>query len=207
MVKRSLELFSGSATVSSVLEKHGFETWTIDNNPKLNPRICCDVLDLLPGQLPSEFSFFWASPDCRFFSRDGNATLWEKRVIKYRQYDYTPLCYDSARALLLVYKTIELIRYYKPVCWFIENPVGRMRHIPELKNFAPFRYGVNYKQFGKPYSKETDIYSNVYLNFPQKKVVIPGTGVMSVNSRYERSKVPELLVENILNQCKQLNLL
>jgi len=203
----SLELFSGSKNISTVLMAHKFSTWSVDNNPKLNPSICCDIMDLDYSLLPGQFHFIWASPDCRYFSRIGNSKLWAKKVIKYRQYEYTPLCYDSARALLLLYKTIEIIKHFNPVCWFIENPVGRMRHIPELKNFAPFRYGINYKNFGTHYSKETDIYSNVYLNFGQKKVVIPGSGVLSVNSRYERSKVPALLIESILQQCSNLQLI
>jgi len=206
MVPISIELFSGSCTVSSVLSRYGFDTYSVDNNPKLNPRICCDILDLNPGQLPGQCAFLWASPDCRYFSRNGDAALWSKRVIKYRKYEYTPLCYDTAKALLLIYKTIEIIRTVAPSVWFIENPIGRLRHIPELKSFAPFRYSVNYKDWGFDYSKETDIYSNVYLSYPQKKVQRFGRSVVSVNSKYKRSIVPANLIIDILNQCLSLKL-
>lgn len=196
--KRSLELFSGSKNISEVLKSHSFETWTIDWNAKLNPSICCDIINFNYQDCPDSFSLIWASPDCRCYSRSGKASNWEKEIIKYRQYRYSPKTIEASNALLLLFKTIEIIRHYSPVMWIIENPVGRMRHIPELKNFAPFRYGVNYKDYGFEYSKETDLFSNIYLPLPQKTAKRPGTGVASVNSRYKRSIVPAGLIEEIL---------
>jgi site-specific DNA-cytosine methylase len=197
-VKKSLELFSGSKTVSSVLQSFGFDAWSVDKNPKLSPRISCDILNFDYSLFPGQFDFIWASPDCRYFSRSGDPGQWLKEVIKYRQYKYTAKTSEAFKALLLVYKTIEIIQHYSPVLWVIENPVGRMRHISQLQNFAPFRYGINYKDFGFSYSKETDLYSNIYLPFGQEKVIRPGPGVYSINSRYERSRVPGQLVEKIL---------
>lgn len=195
--KSILELFSGSGVVSKVFSSHDYVAWSVDKNQKLSPSICCDILNFDYSLFPGQFDFIWASPDCRYFSRSGASRHWLKETLKYRHYRYTAKTSEAFKALLLLYKTIEIIKYYSPVLWVIENPVGRMRHIPELQRFAPFRYGVNYKDFGFSYSKETDLYSNIYLPFGQSKVIRPGTGVYSVKSRYERSKVPELLVETI----------
>jgi site-specific DNA-cytosine methylase len=195
----SLELFSGSKTVSSVFLKKEWDAWSVDKNEKLSPRISCDILNFDYSLFPKKFDFIWASPDCRYFSRSGDSDQWLKEVIKYRCYKYTAKTSETFKALLLVCKTIEIIKHYSPVLWIIENPVGRMRHIPQIQNFAPFRYGVNYKDFGFKYSKETDLFSNIYLPFGQTKVIRPGPGVYSVNSRYERSKVPVLLIEKILS--------
>lgn len=196
----SLELFSGSKTVSTVLSSHGFDARTVDINEKLTPSLCCNILNFNYKDCPGEVELIWASPDCTCFSRTAESGLWKKEIKKYRQYNYTPLTKKSRSALLLLIKTIEIIKHYKPAVWFIENPVGRMRHIPELQLFAPFRYSVNYKDFGFDYSKETDIYTNQYLNFEQKKIIRPGKGLLSINSKYKRSIVPAQLIESILQQ-------
>ena len=89
-MKYSIELFSGSKTVSEVLEKKGFTPVTVDINPKYKPSICCDILDLTPAMLPENPSFIWASPDCTCFSRAGLQSNWQKTTFKYRQYSYKP---------------------------------------------------------------------------------------------------------------------
>lgn len=193
-----LELFSGSKTVSSVFEQHGIKAWSVDNNPKLNSSICCDIRELNKNDLPEDFHIIWASPDCSTFSRSAKPNIWHKETYKYRQYNYTPISDKSILGLSLLLTTIEIIKFYKPMVWFIENPVGRMRHIKQLKLFAPFRYSVNYKDYGFDYSKETDIYTNQYLPLPQKKVIRPGKGVMSLSSKYERSIVPAQLIDFLI---------
>lgn len=200
-----LELFSGSKTVSSVFESYGIHAWSVDNNQKLNPSICCDIRELCKNDLPKYFDIIWASPDCSTFSRSASPGLWNKEVLKYRQYNYTPVSEKSYLGLSLLLTTIEIIKFYNPPVWFIENPVGRMRHIKQLKLLAPFRYSVNYKDWGFDYSKETDIYTNQYLPLPQKKVIRLGKGVMSVNSVYERSRVPAMLINFLIKNsvlCK-----
>ena len=196
----SLELFSGMHTISNYLTSIGFDSWSVDNNPKLHPRVCCDILNFPYSSMPAHFSFIWASPDCRFFSRNSSLKYWAKTIIKYRQYHYSPISPGSSKAIALLLKTIEIIRYYNPLVWFIENPCGRMRHVKELQLFAPFRYSVNYKDFGFSYSKETDLYTNIYLPIQQFKVIRFGTGVSSINSRQLRSVVPPDLLSYLFAQ-------
>ena len=201
----SLELFSGTGSVSTELRSQGFDTWTVDINPRFSPSICCNILDFPYNSFPGQFSFIWASPDCRYFSRLQSLKHWRKITLKYRQYRYIPASNESSKALLLVIKTIEIIRHYNPPVWFIENPCGRMRHIPELQQFAPFRYSVNYKDYGFSYSKETDLFTNLYLPLQQSKVIRSGPGVVSVNNRITRSAVPGQLIQHLLllitNNC------
>lgn len=199
MCMRSLELFSGLKSVSKVLQSRGFDTWTVDYNQKLSPRLCCDILDFPFQSVPTQFSFIWASPDCRSLSRIGDHSAWQRSVIKYRQYDYTPICLESARSVAQVEKTIEIIKRYSPTMWVIENPIGRMRHLDCVRNFPHYRYCVNYKDWGFDYSKETDIFTNIMLPFPTRKVLRFGKSVVDINNRAARSAVPGLLVDFILN--------
>jgi hypothetical protein len=199
MLMKSLELFSGSENVSQVCVDHGFDTWTVDNNPKLHPSICCDILSFDYSLFPANFDFIWASPDCRLFSRAGKSSHWSKILLKYRQYCYTPLTPEAYNAIAMIKSTIGIIKHYKPALYIIENPVGRLRHIELIKNFCPFRYSVNYKDWGFDYSKETDLFTNAYLPFSQKKVIRPGKSVMDIHSRYLRSVVPKPLVSYILD--------
>lgn len=201
----ALELFSGSCHFSQVSESLGFDAWSVDINKKLNPRVCCNILDFNPQLFPSSFDIVWASPDCSTFSRQAYSGLWDKKVKKYRVYSFTPISEKSKLGLALLLRTIDIIKYYSPQVWFIENPVGRMRHIVEMQQFAPFRYSVNYKDWGFDYSKETDIYTNQYLNLPQKKVIRPGRSVADLYSKYARSVVPKDLIKFLILNSSLFN--
>lgn len=196
----SLELFSGSCNVSKALQEFGFDAWSVDNNPKLNPRLCGDILNFDPSILPGQCDFFWASPDCAIFSRIGDKKHWLKTTPKYRIYNYKPLSSKALLSIELLQKTIDLILFLKPKVWFIENPVGRMHHMPCMKKLGHYRYGINYKDFGFDYSKETYLFTNQLLPLSQKKVIRPGKSVIDIRSHYDRSKVPPALVHFLLNQ-------
>ena len=62
---RLLELFSGSGHVSAYWRKQGYETLTVDNNPKMTPDICVDITKWNFCDYPPDyFDYIWASPDC-----------------------------------------------------------------------------------------------------------------------------------------------
>lgn len=193
-----IELFSGSKTVSKVFEKHGWESFSIDNNPKLNPSICCDILDLELNQLPGTAAFIWASPDCRYFSRAGASRHWKKTTLKYRIYHYDPITEKAVKSQALLQKTIDIIQFYPECAFIIENPIGRIQHMQPMKILGHYRYAVNYADFGFPYSKETYLFSNLQLPFSTKKVHSSLPGLRTINSRYQRSKVPDNLVKEII---------
>lgn len=195
----SLELFSGSGIVSTILHSKGFNTYTLDINKKLKPKLCCNILDFPYKDLPSTFDFIWASPDCSLFSRANPDKHFHKEIIKYRRYKYTPLTQRAKNSLRLVEKTVEIINHYRPLAYFIENPVGRIRHLQVLLHHIPYRYCVNYKQWGFDYSKETDIFTNVLLPLPTKKIVLPGRGVNDISGTFERSKIPPALINFLID--------
>ena len=199
MQKTVIELFSGSKTVSSIFEKNGWKSFSIDNNPALSPQLCCDILKLDLKQLPGNFDFIWASPDCSKFSRAANQKHWIKTTTKYRIYNYEPATAEALISIDLLQQTVDIINFFPGVWFVIENPIGRVHHLPPLKKLGHFRYAVNYADFGFPYSKETYLFSNLYLPFSTKKVFSSLPGLRTINSRYQRSKVPEALIQKIID--------
>jgi hypothetical protein len=62
-----------------------------------------------------------------------------------------------------VKKTFEIIAYFKPRIWFVENPqTGFLKSRPFMKSI-PY-YDVTYCMYGYPYKTPTRIWSNL-LNF------------------------------------------
>ncbi len=199
MKKQMVELFSGSKNVSNTFEKNGWLAWSVDNNPKLAPSLCCDILELKPEHLPVNVSFIWASPDCSKLSRAANAGNWHKKTIKYIIYDFQPATAAALLSLSLVEATVKIISSFPECGFIIENPIGRIHHLPPLKKLGHYRYAVNYADFGFPYSKETYLFSNLWLPFSIKKVKSAFPGLRTVNGSFERSKVPPALVQKIID--------
>jgi hypothetical protein len=203
--KTSIELFSGSCHISHALAKKGFTTFTVDNNPKLKPALCADILKLNHHSLPGSAAIFWASPDCSKFSRATPQKHWAKKTVSYRNYEYTPLTEASRCALNLLEKTIELIQFNQPGVWFMENPVGRIPHFACMRKFGHYRYCVNYQDWGFTYSKETYIFSNILLPLPSTVQKRKGPGLRSINKSYNRSLIPPALIDFLIDHaCKTL---
>jgi len=47
-----LELFSGTESFSKVAKARGHRVFTIDNNPKFEPDLCKDILDVTIEDIP-----------------------------------------------------------------------------------------------------------------------------------------------------------
>ena len=60
-----LELFCGTGSIGRVFQAKGWSVTSVDLDPKFEPDICCDVLDLEPGMLETRPDLIWASPRAR----------------------------------------------------------------------------------------------------------------------------------------------
>jgi hypothetical protein len=65
----------------------------------------------------------------------------------------------TAKSIALVKKTLEIIDFFQPAWWAIENPVGRMNTlVPEMAQHGPWYFQPC--DYGEPYTKKTGLWGN-----------------------------------------------
>lgn len=201
-----IEFFSGSKTVSKIANQFNYKTFTIDIEEKFNPDLQADVLKLRFNSIPGTDNVFivWASIPCTFYTILNISNHWEKIIYASRKYFYLPKTKEARSAIKLLEKTLYLIKKINPTYFFIENPRGALRHMPQMRNIP--LHTVSYNDYGLDYYKPTDIFTNCsFLELKKIKTAVgrifPGS-VTNLNSAYERSIVPEMLIEDILKQIQ-----
>jgi len=198
-----LELFSGNKSISKVFIKEfeGLEVLSLDIEQKLNPDVCIDILKWDYKIYPEgHFDIIWASPDCRSWSVAGYG--------RHRQLpSLIPKTETAILGELLIHKTLEIINYFKPKIWFIENPRGLLRHFPPMKTL-PFCHLVYYGNYDYPMEKATNIWCNKFLWDDEKRPILDIERDAQGNNKYfqtnkkSRSLIPSKLVEKIANKIK-----
>ena len=136
-----LELFSGTKSVGKVAEQLGFDVVSLDLR---NADINCDILhwDYICFA-PETFYFIWASPPCTEYSR--------AKTVGVRNIDH---------ANQIVLKTLEIIHYFNPTYWVIENPQTGLLKNQYFMNDLPYN-DVDYCKYGMPYRKRTRLWNNI----------------------------------------------
>jgi len=143
---RLLELFSGTKSVSKAIGHLYNEIVSVDILNKNNPTYCCDILLWDYKQYPpGYFDAIWASPPCTEYSQLLNARP------------------DRPRNILLansiVKRTLEIIEYFNPDKWFMENPQTGLLKDQEFMLGIPF-YDVDYCRYSDwGYKKSTRIWT------------------------------------------------
>lgn len=200
---RLLELFSGNKSISKVFDKEfdDLEVVSLDIEQKLNPDICIDILKWdYKVYAPNYFNVIWASPDCRSWSVAGYG--------RHRQLpDLKPKTETALIGELLIYKTLEIIDYFKPEIWFIENPRGLLRHFAPMKNLE-YCHLVYYGNYDYPMEKATNIWSNIDLwkeKKPNRQYDYDehGKNKYFQTNKKSRSLIPALLVKKIADKVKE----
>ena len=145
-MKRSLDLFCGTKSFSKVAEKHGYETTTLDILQEFSPTHCCNLLDWDYKQYPvGYFDIIWASPNCKDYSKMNFLSCKDK---------------DLTESNNLIKKTIEIIKYFEPEYWFLENPQTGKLVYQEFMDFIPFT-DIDYCKYGFEIRKRTRIWNNL----------------------------------------------
>lgn len=210
-----LELFAGTRSVSKSFEKRGHETYSIewDKNfenitlyEDINNITSKDIIKLCNGKP----DVIWASPDCTTFSiaaishhRIKNSETGNLDAVS----DYAKFCDKTDKHVL------DLIQELKPKYYFIENPRGGLRKMDFMKGL--YRYTVTYCQYGDKRMKPTDIWTN-HPNPKFKPMCHNGdschepaprgskTGTQGLKGSKERSIIPELLCDHIVEICEEV---
>ena len=159
--KRILVLFSGTKSVSKQLRrlypKSKIVTLDIDSNT--NPTICVDILKWQYKDKPSlYYDMIWASPECTKFSRANHGKASDVEI---------------RHAIKMFMKTIEIIRYYQPREWFIENPVSGLQQYPFIQKLERFRKECTYCKYGTCYKKPTNFWTTANVELQKCTVDTP----------------------------------
>jgi len=166
-----IELFSGTgsfgAAAKSEAQRKGyaFANLSVDIHPKYNPSTCVDIrawdykdaIDAFLPARPARADVVWihASPPCNEYS-----------------FAKTSHVRDLALADSLVKRALKIIRFAvarsSPSAhfWTVENPVGLLHTRPFMQKLERFKNQTSYCKWGRPYRKNTHIWSNVPLDLP-----------------------------------------
>lgn len=192
-----LELFSGTKSVSKSVGDKYDEIISLDVLDKNNPTVVSDILKWDYKIYPREyFHTIWASPPCTEYSKAKTTGI---RNIEL--------------ANSIVKKTLEIIDYFKPIKWFMENPQTGLLKSQSFMKDIPF-YDVDYCQYGKDYRKRTRIWTNIKGFDPKICIkskcskVVDGKHVASCGNGYskytnrqikqnEKYSIPEQLIKDL----------
>ena len=146
---RILELFAGTGSVGNVALRKGWEVVSLDLDPAAQATHTCDILYWDYTQYPRDhFDCIWASVPCTEYS-----TIMNKRPRR------------LAEADAIVERTLDIIAYFSPSAWWIENPLSGLLKTREFMLGLPY-IDVSYCRYDYPYRKDTRIWSNVPYDNP-----------------------------------------
>jgi len=224
-----LELFSGTHSIGKVCKEKGWQVVSLDIH---KADINCNIMewDYKEAYKVGEFDIITASPPCETFSHARRSNIGRPlkalggEIATRENLDADMI----ARGVPILRKTEEIIDYFKPKYYWIENPqTGKM------KDFLQHRphYDVDYCKYGFDYRKRTRFWTNIENFEPQKckqdchaiikiekntfhkancgnshyqklhKTVLSGKGARSHTTLNERYRIPSKLIEELFDRC------
>ena len=197
-----LDMFSGTGSVGTVAKDMAWDVVSLDLK---GADINCDILQWKYKKYPVKyFDFVWSSPPCIEYS--SAKTLGTRKI---------------EQANEIVMKTLEIIKYFNPKIWVIENPQTGLLKKQSFMEGLPF-FDLDYCKYGFNYRKRTRLWCNLE-NFTPRPLCRKDCGKVVNNKHIETAqrmpskkkadwgdnsvfhsqtdlyKVPEALVEEILN--------
>ena len=147
-----LDLFSGTQSLKPICDKLGYDYISLDIDATTNPTICCDILKWEYKDYEGRPDIIWSSPECKWYSKLTSANkIYSKEDINNGM--------DEGDKLVL--KGFEIIEYFNPDKWFIENPfTGRLKNRDIMKDKKYYRTDYCcWCDWG--YKKPTAIWTNI----------------------------------------------
>ena len=152
-----LELFSGTRSIGKVCDQIGWDTVSVDMILPADHK--CDIMDFDYKQYPKDhFGIVWASPPCTNYSKLQGS--WYGRMRKGEIYSREIQERDMKEDDKLIIRTLEIIDYFNPEFWFIENPASSKMKDRIFMKDKP-NYVVDYCRYSDwGYQKRTRIWTN-----------------------------------------------
>ena len=153
-----LELFSGTKSIGKVCDKLGWNAISVDLELPASHE--CDIMDFDYKQYPKDyFSIVWASPPCTYYSSLQNCWLGRKKKDGIL---FTKEILENHRkeSDKLILRTFEIIDYFNPDLWCLENPQRGTLKDRDIMKYIPY-YDVSYCMYSDwGYEKRTRIWTN-----------------------------------------------
>lgn len=220
MSKKVLELFSGTHSVGKVCKEKGYEVISVDINDyrgKYPPTHKIDIMKFdYKKYKKDEFDIIWSSPPCVYYSVLQNSWLGRQRRDKKTKelYTFTKKHLEDNMKIgdMWVKKTLEIINYFNPRLWFMENPqTGRLKNRDFMKDL-PY-YDVDYCRYCDwGYKKPTRIWTNKKDFKPltcnkkcgnvdkEGKHTTQLGGFRKKTSKLDRYRIPAPLIKSLLEK-------
>ena len=140
---RILELFAGTGSVGNVARQMRFDVVSLDRD--MAAEIQCDVMDWDFREYETKhFDIIWASPPCTEYSKC--------KTVGVR---------DIEGSNRVVERTLDIIEYFEPKYWILENPQTGLLKDQLCMYGLPYE-DVDYCKYGMDYRKRTRIWNNVF---------------------------------------------
>ena len=143
-----LELFAGTGSVGKVAKELGHEVISLDRDMEAD--IKTDILDWnYKTYEPNTFDLIWASPPCTEYSIAKTTGI---RKIE--------------QANEIVKRTLEIIEYFQPQFFVVENPATGLLKKQVFMSDIPFN-DIDHCRYGLTYRKRTRLWNNIYTWTPR----------------------------------------
>lgn len=211
-----LELFSGMGNVSKAFIAQGGQAYRVDWSQKVEADLHADVSKLtaqdvinLCGGVPD---VIWASPQCTTYS----IATHRHRTLKEGLVPKTELARHDDQVNVALWKLIDELVALGTKYYFVENPRGRMRHMPFVQGRP--RYTLTYCSYGNKGNANgyTDQYvmkpTDVWTNHPNPQFLPQCTAVNPPHLHgkldkahkrdyISRGEMPQLLTNHIAERA------
>ena len=149
---RVLELFSGTGSITRVFKERGHEVVSLDLDPASGADITMNVLEWdYTVFKPGHFDLIWASPPCTMYSIARTNAKTAR---------------DLEGADAVVARTLEIIEWFQPRWWFMENPQTGLLKSRDIVRGLGYR-DITYCSYGAPFRKKTRVWTNCSAWMPR----------------------------------------